>query len=207
MTCFVHIFQGQQKNIQNYRILTSFLTLSYTLWECQVNKTHNFEWNDPIVPDWASRCVGKTNTQHCKSSLWYPVTLVTVSTPLFKQQGRKRGEENCRSEVRGHVISRDPAGKIRKTGWFFFRNASHIILGLFTKGCGLSHPQTSKNAWSVIKEKSSCRDLPTALICSRDGWKKIREKYLRIRFLVWMSGCFYLPASVTDFAVMRYIDK
>ena len=31
------------------------------------------------------------------------VTLVSVSTPLFKQQGRKHGEENCRSEVRGDM--------------------------------------------------------------------------------------------------------
>ena len=169
------------------------------------------------MPDWASRCVGKTNAHHWKSSLWYPLTLVTVNTPLFKQQGRKRVEENCRSEVMGHVLSRDKKrqntkkgkkSKIRKTGWKFCGNASHIILGLFTKGCGLSHPQTGKkNAWSVMKEKSSYRHLPTALISSRDGWKKILEKYLWIRFLVWMSGCFYLPTSVTGFAVMRYVDN
>ena len=109
--------------IKNFKIIElwlRFLTLPHTHWECQsVHKTHDFEWNDPTVPDWASRCVRKTHSHYYNSSLWYPVTLASFSTPL--QQGRKRGEENCRSEVRGQIISRDLAGRKRKTGWKFWK--------------------------------------------------------------------------------------
>ena len=145
MTCFAHIFQDQteKSKLSNFGY---FLTLLHTLWECQeVHKTHNFELNDPIVPDWASRCIRKTNSQHCKSSL--SVTLVSVSTPLFKQEGRKRGDDNCRSEVRGHVISRDLSEKKTKKNRvrILWKRLPHNF-GSFDWGfgCSLFPPQTSK---------------------------------------------------------------
>ena len=127
MTWCIHVLQAQTKNSKIIEFWPSFQHCR-THTECQaVHKNHDFEWNYPTVPDWASQCALKTHSQHCKASPWYPVTLTSVSTPLFKQHGRRRGEENCWPEVRGLVISRDLAGRKRKTGWKFCRNASHII--------------------------------------------------------------------------------
>ena len=94
--------------------------------------------------------------------------------PLFNQWGWKRGKKNFWSEVSGHVISRDLADRKRKTGWTFCRIASHIILALFIEGCGCSHPQTGKKCMVSHEKKNivSSRYLPTALVSSRDGWKR-----------------------------------
>ena len=135
------------KNSKIIEFWLFFLTLPHTHWECQAaHKTHHFEWNDPSVPYWAERCVRKTNSQHCKSSRWYPVTLASVSAHLFKQQGRKRGEENCWLEVRRQIVLSDLIDRKLKTGLKFCRNASHIILGLSIEGCGLSVPS---NRWKM----------------------------------------------------------
>ena len=115
--------RSNRKKTPKFRILTEFLNLAATHWEWQAaHKTHDFVWNGPTVPDWGSRCARKTHSQHCKSSLWYPVTLYSVTTPLFKQQGRKRREENCRLEVRWRRIERSGWQKtkngVKTTGSF-----------------------------------------------------------------------------------------
>ena len=141
--------------------------MPHTHLECQaVHKTHDFEWNTPTMPDWASRFVRKTHSQHCELRLCHPVTLVSVSTLLIKQQGRKRGEENCRPKVRGHVISRDLANRKRKIGWKFCRIGCNTIMGLFIEGCGSLTLKPVKNAGLVMKEKNRvvgiCQHLWTA---------------------------------------------
>ena len=56
--------------------------------------------------------------------------------------------------------------------------------------------------WSVMKEKSSSGDLPTALITSRDPEKKNDKREISVNMVlhlnVWML-------SFTHFAVMKYV--
>ena len=75
----------------------------------------------------------------------------------------------------------------------FCNNVSHTILGLLIESCGLSHSQTGKKCVVSHERKVKWQDLPTALLSSRDSWKKTREKYMWIRFLVWMTGSFTYP--------------
>ena len=126
----------------------------------------------------------------------------------------------CLSSIGGNaerkiVDRRSGEYHIERSGWKKTKNRVNILYKCLLHNFGsfhwrlwsLSPSNLQKYAWSVKKEKSSSRDLPTVLISSRDGWKRIAEKYLWVYLLVWMSGYFHLPASVTDFSVMRYVDK
>ena len=96
----------QKKKLQNYRILAGFFNIAtHTLSVKQSTKLMISSEKTPQCLTEFHDGFKKTHSQHCKSSFWYPVTLASVSTPLFKQRWRKRGEENCRSDRRSRDTS------------------------------------------------------------------------------------------------------
>ena len=133
-------FAGSNRKLQNYRILTEFF-LNIAVHTPRVSSSPQNSWFRVKLTHsaWLSFTICSKDTL---PALQINSLIGSVSTPLFKQQGRKRGEENCRSEVRGHIISRDLACRKRKTGWRFCRNPSHIILSVFIEGCDFPQHQT-----------------------------------------------------------------
>ena len=194
---------GLHKKRHNYRILTFFPTLPHTHWERQaVHKTHDFEWNDFTKPDWATRGLRKNHSHHCTARVWCPVMLAWGNTRSFQQQGRKHGEKNWRSEVRGNALPSHPSGRKPKTELKFCENASdfwraeHGGLGTFSTSNRL---KMCCRSW---ERAPSSKCLSAAAISSNDCSKKVREKYLWICSLVSMSACFHIPTCVTHFTVM-----
>ena len=124
MTIFCRITQKSAIIIEFWQ---SFPTLPHTHWEHQaVHKTHYFEWNGLTKPDWATRCLRKTHSHHCRARVWCPVMLAWVSLVRFSSKD-KNTERKIGDRRSGEMSYRDISlEKNEKLSQNFEENASNF---------------------------------------------------------------------------------